>query len=50
MWDQLNTVEKIQAAWLVPVIRVAGDVAKMMSYPVGVMWRIKNQAAGRLAR
>jgi len=30
---------------LVPVIRVAGDVAKMIGYPVGVWWRIKNQTA-----
>jgi hypothetical protein len=25
-------------AW-VPIIRVAGDVAKMVGYPVGVWWR-----------
>jgi len=29
----------------IPVIRVAGDVAKMIGYPVGVWWRIKNQIA-----
>jgi len=50
MWGPLSTVEKIQAAWLVPVIRVAGDIAKMMGYPVGVVWRIKHQAAGRPRR
>jgi glycosyltransferase involved in cell wall biosynthesis len=50
MWGQLSIVEKVKAAWLVPVIRVVGDVAKMMGYPVGVMWRIKNQEAGRPAR
>jgi len=50
MWGQLSTVEKIQAAWLVPVIRVTGDIAKMVGYPAGVMWRIKNQAAGRPMR
>ncbi|MEK7809088.1 MAG: glycosyltransferase [Chloroflexota bacterium] len=27
----------------VPVIRVAGDVAKMLGYPIGVWWRIKNR-------
>ncbi len=27
----------------VPVIRVAGDVAKMIGYPTGVWWRIKNR-------
>lgn len=29
----------------VPVIRVAGDVAKMIGYPIGVWWRIKNRSA-----
>ncbi len=31
-----------QALALVPLIRVAGDVAKMIGYPVGVLWRRKN--------
>jgi len=42
MWGQLSIVEKVKAALLVPVIRVVGDVAKMMGYPVGVMWRINR--------
>jgi glycosyltransferase involved in cell wall biosynthesis len=42
MWGKLSIVEKVKAAWLVPVIRVVGDVAKMMGYPVGVMWRINR--------
>jgi glycosyltransferase involved in cell wall biosynthesis len=42
MWGQLSIVEKVKAVWLVPVIRVVGDVAKMMGYPVGVMWRINR--------
>jgi hypothetical protein len=50
MWGQLSIVEKVKAASLVPVIRVVGDVAKMVGYPIGVMWRIKNQEAGRPAR
>jgi glycosyltransferase involved in cell wall biosynthesis len=29
-------------AW-VPVIRVAGDVAKMIGYPVGVWWRLRHR-------
>ena len=28
---------------LVPVIRVAGDIAKMIGYPVGVWWRLRNK-------
>ena len=30
-------------AW-VPVIRVTGDIAKMLGYPVGVAWRRKNRS------
>jgi glycosyltransferase involved in cell wall biosynthesis len=32
----------VRAAALVPVIRVVGDVAKMLGYPVGVWWRLKH--------
>lgn len=34
--DRLRTI-----AW-VPVIRVAGDIAKMIGYPVGVVWRMRH--------
>jgi hypothetical protein len=44
MWGKLSAVEKIQAALLVPIIRLTGDVAKMVGYPVGVVWRLKNRA------
>jgi hypothetical protein len=27
---------------LVPIIRVVGDVAKMIGYPVGLVWRWRN--------
>ncbi|MEO8609471.1 MAG: glycosyltransferase [Chloroflexota bacterium] len=27
---------------LIPIIRVVGDVAKMIGYPVGVVWRLQN--------
>jgi glycosyltransferase involved in cell wall biosynthesis len=46
MWSELSATEKIQAALLVPVIRVIGDVAKMIGYPVGVVWRLE-QRSGR---
>jgi hypothetical protein len=39
----LPTREKLKAGLLVPVIRVAGDVAKMIGYPVGLVWRVKNK-------
>jgi glycosyltransferase involved in cell wall biosynthesis len=29
---------------LVPVIRLTGDVAKMLGYPVGVLWRSRHRA------
>ncbi len=34
--------EKIKAALLVPVIRVVGDAAKMIGFPVGVWWRRRH--------
>lgn len=32
----------VGALLLVPLIRVVGDVAKMLGYPVGWVWRMKN--------
>ena len=40
--------DKLQAVLLVPVIRLVGDVAKMLGYPVGVWWRLHNSGATRL--
>ena len=34
---------RLKAMILVPVIRVVGDVAKMMGYPVGLAWRWRNR-------
>ena len=31
----------LYAALLIPIIRVVGDVAKMLGYPVGLLWRSK---------
>ena len=42
-WSLLRRLRAF--AW-VPVIRVAGDVAKMAGYPVGVWWRMR-QRGGR---
>jgi hypothetical protein len=36
-------LERLQALLLVPVIRVVGDVAKMIGYPVGLVWRWRNR-------
>lgn len=49
-WQRLQTlgknlgrVDKLWAASLVPVIRAVGDVAKMVGYPVGLVWRWQNR-------
>ncbi len=34
---------KLYALAMVPVIRLTGDLAKMLGYPVGVWWRIRNR-------
>lgn len=39
----LSLVDKLGAVAWVPVIRVAGDVAKMIGYPVGIAWRARNR-------
>jgi glycosyltransferase involved in cell wall biosynthesis len=35
---------RLKALPLVPVIRVVGDVAKMIGYPVGLAWRWRNRS------
>ncbi len=45
LWPMLapfGVVQRVQAVILVPVIRVVGDLAKMVGYPVGVVWRLRN--------
>lgn len=45
LWPMLrgrSAAEKITAFALVPVIRVSGDVAKMIGYPVGLWWRKRH--------
>ena len=41
-WGDLIPGEKLIAALWVPIIRVAGDLAKMVGYPVGLIWRRRN--------
>jgi len=46
LWPMLagrSLGDKLQAVLLVPVIRLVGDVAKMLSYPVGVWWRLRRR-------
>lgn len=42
---RLTATERLYALALVPVIRIAGDVAKLAGYPVGVWWRANHPAA-----
>ncbi|BCX05342.1 MAG: glycosyl transferase [Candidatus Roseilinea sp.] len=44
-WRGLPWSEKLKTIALVPVIRVVGDVAKMLGYPVGVWWRLRRRPA-----
>src|SRR5262245_13874327 len=39
-WQGLSRLEKLQAAAWAPVIRVTGDIAKMVGYPAGWKWRL----------
>jgi hypothetical protein len=39
---RLQPVETLVALALVPVLRGVGDVAKMLGYPVGVLWRLRQ--------
>ena len=45
LWPMLapyGFFQRIKGVLLVPVIRVVGDLAKMIGYPVGVVWRLRN--------
>jgi len=33
----------LRAFALIPIIRLVGDVAKMLGYPVGLLWRLRQQ-------
>ncbi len=39
----LSAAGTLAAALLVPLLRVVGDVAKMVGYPVGLLWRRRNR-------
>jgi glycosyltransferase involved in cell wall biosynthesis len=43
-WQRLSLGQKAQALMWVPVIRITGDLAKMIGYPVGVWWRWSHRA------
>jgi hypothetical protein len=39
----LDTWDRFGVLGLVPFIRLVGDVAKMVGYPAGLLWRIRSQ-------
>ena len=43
MLPRLNRQEQLRAIGWVPMIRVTGDVAKMIGYPIGLWWRIRHK-------
>jgi glycosyltransferase involved in cell wall biosynthesis len=45
LWQLLTWAQKLQAILWVPVIRITGDIAKMVGYPVGWKWRRQRLAS-----
>jgi hypothetical protein len=43
--QQLDAIELSQAVMLVPVIRLVGDLAKMLGYPAGLWWRWTSRSS-----
>ena len=46
LWPHLSRyspAERLYALLLVPVIRLTGDLAKMLGYPVGMWWRLRHK-------
>lgn len=41
---RVTLTSNTEALALVPVIRVVGDVAKMIGYPIGWLWRLRNRS------
>ena len=42
-WGSLSAADRVLAIAWVPVLRVAGDLAKMVGYPVGLLWRRRHR-------
>ncbi len=50
LWPMVQgrpALDRLGACAWVPAIRVTGDVAKMLGYPVGVLWRLRRRNAPR---
>ena len=42
-WAGYSVLQRLWAALLIPLIRIIGDVAKMIGYPAGLRWRRANR-------
>jgi len=42
MFRDLSLMDKMKVVLWVPIIRVWGDVAKIVGYPVGILWRLRH--------
>jgi len=40
----LSIIDRLKAMFWVPIIRLTGDVAKMLGYPVGICWRHQHRS------
>lgn len=40
LWANLSAVEKMVSILWIPIIRISGDIAKMIGYPAGWRWRL----------
>lgn len=50
LWDSTwgwRPPSRLRAFALIPIIRLVGDVAKMIGYPIGVLWRLRHTAQSR---
>lgn len=47
LWPRLKALslaERVYVLLLIPIIRIVGDAAKMLGYPVGWRWRMMNKS------
>ncbi len=43
LWGGYGLLDRLRAIVWVPIIRVTGDIAKMVGYPVGLWWRWRHR-------
>lgn len=47
-WQGCGWPQRLWALLLIPLLRLTGDVAKMLGYPAGLRWRRKNRARAEI--